>query len=49
MLVVRAGLDGGRAAALTLDWMDEHGFDDLVSRAVVVVNAARHGAAPPET
>ena len=48
VLVVRAGLDGGRAGALTLDWMDEHGFDDLVSRAVVVVNAQRHGAAPPE-
>ncbi|MGA9748569.1 MAG: MinD/ParA family protein, partial [Nocardioides sp.] len=25
VLVVRAGLDGGRAGALTLDWMDEHG------------------------
>ena len=48
VLVVRAGLDGGRAGALTLDWMDEHGFGDLVARAVVVVNAQRHGAAPPE-
>ena len=48
VLVVRAGLDGGRAGALTLDWMDEHGFGELVSRAVVVVNAERHGAAPPE-
>ena len=48
VLVVRAGLDGGRAGALTLDWMDEHGFGDLVSRAVVVVNAQRHGAAPPD-
>ncbi|HEU5038875.1 MAG TPA: MinD/ParA family protein [Nocardioides sp.] len=48
VLVVRAGLDGGRAGALTLDWMDEHGFDDLVSRAVVVVNAERRGAAPPD-
>jgi putative peptide zinc metalloprotease protein len=48
VLVVRPGLDGGRAGALTLDWMDEHGFDDLVSRAVVVVNAQRSGAAPPD-
>jgi putative peptide zinc metalloprotease protein len=48
VLVVRAGLDGGRAGALTLDWMDEHGFDDLVSRTVVVVNAQRGGAAPPD-
>ncbi|MDR7253269.1 putative peptide zinc metalloprotease protein [Nocardioides sp. BE266] len=48
VLVVRSGLDGGRAGALTLDWMDEHGFGDLVSRAVVVVNAQRHGYAPPD-
>ena len=48
VLVVRSGIDGGRAGALTLDWMDEHGFDDLVSRAVVVVNAQRNGAAPPD-
>ncbi len=48
VLVVRSGLDGGRAGALTLDWMDEHGFDDLVSRSVVVVNAQRSGAAPPD-
>ena len=48
VLVVRSGLDGGRAGALTLDWMDAHGFDDLVARAVVVVNAQRRGAEPPD-
>ncbi|HSF36104.1 MAG TPA: MinD/ParA family protein [Nocardioides sp.] len=48
VLVVRAGLDGGRAGALTLDWMDQHGFDDLVARTVVVVNAERRGSEPPE-
>lgn len=48
VLVVRSGLDGGRAGALTLDWMDQHGFDDLVARTVVVVNAERRGAEPPE-
>ncbi len=48
VLVVRSGLDGGRAGALTLDWMDAHGFDDLVARAVVVVNAQRRGSAPPD-
>lgn len=47
VLVVRAGLDGGRAGALTLDWMDQHGFDDLVARTVVVVNAERRGGEPP--
>ena len=48
VLVVRAGLDGGRAGALTLDWMDQHGFEDLVARTVVVVNAERRGSEPPE-
>ncbi len=47
VLVVRAGLDGGRAGALTLDWMDEHGFADLVAQTVVVVNAERRGGEPP--
>jgi putative peptide zinc metalloprotease protein len=47
VLVVRAGLDGGRAGALTLDWMDQHGFEDLVTRTVVVVNAERRGSEPP--
>ena len=32
VLVLRAGLDGGRAAALTLDWLDEHDHGDLVAR-----------------
>jgi putative peptide zinc metalloprotease protein len=41
VLVVGPGLDGGRAAALTLDWLDEHGFDRLVVRAVVVINGVR--------
>lgn len=47
VLVLRAGLDGGRAAALTLDWLDEHGYDPLVQRAVVVVNAVRGGVDAP--
>lgn len=43
VLVLGPGLDGGRAAALTLDWMDEHGYTDLVAEAVVVVNGVRRG------
>jgi putative peptide zinc metalloprotease protein len=31
-------IDGGKVAALTLDWLDEHGYDDLVRQAVAVVN-----------
>jgi len=31
-------IDGGKVAALTLDWLDEHGYDELVRQAVVVLN-----------
>jgi putative peptide zinc metalloprotease protein len=47
VLVLRAGLDGGRAAALTLDWLDQHDHEDLVSRAVVVINGVRPGTGGP--
>ncbi|HEU4515338.1 MAG TPA: MinD/ParA family protein [Nocardioidaceae bacterium] len=47
VLVLRAGVDGGRAAALTLDWLDEHDYGELVRRAVVVINAVRPGVGAP--
>ncbi|MDN5795041.1 MAG: MinD/ParA family protein [Intrasporangium sp.] len=47
VIVLRPGIDGGRAAALTLDWLDEHDYGPLVSRAVVVVNAVRPGVGAP--
>ncbi|WP_127131029.1 MinD/ParA family protein [Georgenia sp. SYP-B2076] len=47
VLVLRPALDGARAAALTLDWLDEHGHSDLVERAVVVVNGVRPGVGAP--
>ena len=31
-------IDGGKVAALTLDWLNEHGYEGLVRQAVVVVN-----------
>jgi MinD-like ATPase involved in chromosome partitioning or flagellar assembly len=31
-------VDGGSRAAKTLDWLKEHGFEDLVSNAVVVIS-----------
>ncbi|MET1060206.1 MAG: MinD/ParA family protein [Nocardioides sp.] len=46
VVVLGPGLDGGRAAALTLDWMGQHGFDDLVTRAVVVINGLRRSGDP---
>jgi putative peptide zinc metalloprotease protein len=47
VLVSRPGIDGGRAAALTLDWLDEHDHADLVRGAVVVINAVRPGVGAP--
>jgi putative peptide zinc metalloprotease protein len=47
VLVLRPGIDGGRAAALTLDWLEEHAYGELVSRAVVVINAVRRGVGAP--
>lgn len=47
VLVLRQGIDGGRAAALTLDWLDEHDYEDLVRGAVVVINAVRPGVGAP--
>jgi putative peptide zinc metalloprotease protein len=41
VLVLRPAVDGARAAALTLDWLCEHGYGELVTRAVVVVNGVR--------
>ena len=38
VLVLRAALDGARAGAQTLDWLEEHGYGQLVANAVVVVN-----------
>jgi putative peptide zinc metalloprotease protein len=46
VVVLGPGLDGGRAAALTLDWMGQHGFDELVARAVVVINGLRRSGDP---
>jgi putative peptide zinc metalloprotease protein len=41
VLVLRPAVDGARAAALTLDWLSEHGYGELVARAVVVINGVR--------
>jgi len=41
VLVLRPAVDGARAAALTLDWLVEHGYGELATRAVVVINGVR--------
>ena len=45
--MLRPGLDGGRAAALTLDWLDEHEYGELVAKAIVVINGVRRGLGVP--
>jgi putative peptide zinc metalloprotease protein len=47
VVVMPPALDGGRVAAMTLDWLDQHGHHELVSRSVAVVNAVR-GSGPLE-
>jgi MinD-like ATPase involved in chromosome partitioning or flagellar assembly len=39
ILVMTPAVDGARSAELTLDWLDAHGFSDLVSTCVVVINS----------
>jgi MinD-like ATPase involved in chromosome partitioning or flagellar assembly len=41
IVVTAPSLDGGRSAALTLDWLDQHDRRDLVENAVVVINSIR--------
>jgi putative peptide zinc metalloprotease protein len=47
IVVLRPALDGARAAALTLDWLSEHGYSELVARAVVVINDVRRRSGVP--
>ncbi len=44
VLVSSPAIDGARSAAATLDWLEHHGFDELVARTVVVISSARPGA-----
>ena len=43
VVVMAPSLDGSRAASLTLDWLNEHGYADLVGNAVTVINQVRKG------
>lgn len=47
VLVLRPAVDGARAAALTLDWLVEHGYAELATRAVVVINGVRRRSRVP--
>ncbi|TCM37254.1 MinD/ParA family protein [Kribbella sp. VKM Ac-2568] len=41
VVVMPPALDGARVAAGTLDWLDQHGHQDLVASAVAVINTTR--------
>jgi len=41
VIVTLPSLDGARAAALTLDWLEQNGYQQLAANAVAVLNAVR--------
>jgi MinD-like ATPase involved in chromosome partitioning or flagellar assembly len=42
LVVVSSGsVDGARSASATLDWLDAHGYRELVARSVAVINSVR--------
>ncbi|OQO90971.1 chromosome partitioning protein ParA [Saccharomonospora piscinae] len=41
VLVSSGSLDGARSASATLDWLDAHGYGDVVARSVAVINSVR--------
>jgi MinD-like ATPase involved in chromosome partitioning or flagellar assembly len=41
IVVAAPSLDGARSASLTLDWLEKHGYGQLASSSVVVINAVR--------
>ena len=43
VLVSSPAIDGARSASATLDWLDAHGYGELVSRTVVVLSGTRPG------
>ncbi len=41
VIVSSSSIDGARSAAATLDWLDAHGYRELVGRSVTVINSVR--------
>ena len=45
LVIVSSGsVDGARSASATLDWLDAHGYRDLVASSVAVINSVRPGS-----
>ncbi|MCP2252905.1 MinD-like ATPase involved in chromosome partitioning or flagellar assembly [Prauserella aidingensis] len=42
LVIVSSGsVDGARSASATLDWLDAHGYGELVQRSITVINSVR--------
>ncbi|MHA6801442.1 MinD/ParA family ATP-binding protein [Bounagaea algeriensis] len=41
VIVSSSSIDGARSASATVDWLDAHGYGDLVSRSVAIINGVR--------
>ncbi|WP_240194015.1 MULTISPECIES: MinD/ParA family protein [unclassified Gordonia (in: high G+C Gram-positive bacteria)] len=46
VVVTSPAVDGAQSASATLDWLNAHGYQRLVSQAVVVISASKPGGAP---
>src|SRR5699024_8938452 len=46
VLVTSPAIDGAQSASATLDWLNHHGYEHLAAQSVIVISAARPGAAP---
>jgi MinD-like ATPase involved in chromosome partitioning or flagellar assembly len=41
IIVSSSSIDGARSASATLDWLEAHGYRNLVARSVAVINSVR--------
>ncbi|MET1072991.1 MAG: AAA family ATPase, partial [Umezawaea sp.] len=44
VLVSSGSVDGAQTSAATLDWLDAHGYRELVARSIAVINSVRPGS-----
>lgn len=49
VIVSSSSIDGARSASATVDWLDAHGYGELVSRSVAVINGVRPSAGKVDT
>jgi MinD-like ATPase involved in chromosome partitioning or flagellar assembly len=44
VVISSSSIDGARSASATLDWLDAHGYGDLVARSTAVINYVRRSS-----